>query len=173
MSFNGLETCRRPERGASGIVVAGMLLAGKCESLAIVLSVDTTQIETSASPTTHRRRVLVIDDHSDNREMLTAYLTMFGHDVRTAPDGVEGLQVARSFQPEVIFLDIWMPRMDGLETCQRLRRDPLLSEAVVYALSAGSTAELRGAECFDGFFMKPVDLDTLAELVLHPLRKPH
>jgi CheY-like chemotaxis protein len=115
----------------------------------------------------------VVDDHSDTRDMLNAYLTMFGHQVRTAADGVEGLRIARRFRPDVILMDIWMPRMDGLETCLRLRRDTMIRDAAVYALSAGSTAELCGADCFDAFLMKPVELDRLAELVLHPLHKHH
>lgn len=105
--------------------------------------------------------------------MLQAYLTMFGHEVRGAPDGLEALRIARQFQPDVIFMDIWMPLMDGFEACQRLRHDAMTRETAVYALSAGSTAELQGAHCFDAFLSKPVELDAVADLVIHPRHLHH
>ncbi len=153
--------------GGRGMLLAALLSVVR---VGVVVIVPAHSVETLISPRECHRRVLVVDDHLDTRDMLSAYLSLFGHEVRMAPDGVEGLNVARLFLPEIVLLDIWMPRMDGLETCQRLRRDPLIRSAAVYALSAGSTAELHGAECFDAFFRKPVELDRLAEVVAHPLR---
>lgn len=100
--------------------------------------------------------------------MLNAYLAMCGHEVRTAEDGDAALRIAKRFSPDIIFMDIWMPRMDGLEACHRLRRDPMTRDVLIYALSAGASSEIDDTSCFDAFLTKPVELERLGEMVTNP-----
>lgn len=67
-------------------------------------------------------RILVVDDERSILELVTAYLTREGYEVRTAEDGPTGLRAARTFKPDLIVLDIMLPGMDGIELLQELRR---------------------------------------------------
>src|SRR4029078_626140 len=69
------------------------------------------------------KRVLVVDDNRDSAESLAMMLTMTGNEVRTAWDGEGGLEAAAAFRPDVAFLDIGMPRLDGHECARRIRSE--------------------------------------------------
>ena len=115
------------------------------------------------------RRVLVADDNADAMETLTLLLTRMGHDVRAAADGVEALEVGDAFQPEVVFLDIGMPRMNGYEAARRMRQRPWGEAALIVALTGWGQAhdrERSRAAGIDLHFSKPVDLPVL-EACLH------
>jgi two-component system alkaline phosphatase synthesis response regulator PhoP len=111
-----------------------------------------------------RARVLVVDDDADARLLLQTFLSLLGFEVRTAPNGRDALASARQFVPDIVFLDVWMPDMDGVETCLRLREGPCPRPVPIVAVTADAwhADELR---CFDRVLLKPVDLDGLAELV--------
>ena len=116
----------------------------------------------------HISKVLVVDDNVDSREMFALVLEMAGHTVRTAKDGVEALAVAATFEPDVIFLDIEMPKADGYVTCQILRKIAGLQKTRIYAVSGvtGVAHERRCSETgFDGQISKPADPDYFAQLV--------
>src|SRR5439155_20713199 len=66
------------------------------------------------------RRVLIVDDNQDSTESLAKLLKRTGHEVETALDGPTGINTARRYQPEIIFLDIGLPEMDGYEIAKRL-----------------------------------------------------
>lgn len=80
-------------------------------------------------------RVLVIDDEPSIIKLVTAYLKADGYDYQSALDGVQGLKAVRSFQPDVVILDIMLPGMDGMEVLSNLRRE---SNAYVIMLTAKS-----------------------------------
>ena len=80
-------------------------------------------------------RILVVDDSEDCRDSLATMLQLDGNDVRTAPDGAAALEVAASFEPEIVLLDIRMPVMDGYEAARRLRAEPHGKHAVLVALT--------------------------------------
>ena len=114
------------------------------------------------------RSVLVVDDDPDAREMFALVLEMAGHTVRTAKDGEQALALAKEFGPDVIFLDIEMPRMNGYATCRKLRLSPALKRARIYAVS-GVTGAAHQRHCgeagFDGQVSKPADPQCLAGLL--------
>jgi CheY-like chemotaxis protein len=116
----------------------------------------------------HISTVLIVDDNVDSREMFALVLEMAGHTVCTAKDGEEALTVAETFEPDVIFLDIEMPKADGYVTCQILRKMEGLEKTRIYAVSGvtGVAHERRCSEAgFDGQISKPADPDYFARLV--------
>ena len=116
-----------------------------------------------------RRRVLVVDDNLDSAETMSILLDLMGHDTRLAHDGLEALDVARSFRPDVVLLDIGLPKLNGYEVCKRLREQLLDGQdVVVVALTGWGQAEdqRRSKEAgFDGHLVKPVEPAKLEELI--------
>lgn len=85
-----------------------------------------------------RWRILVVDDDPDFLEATRAVLESQPYSVTTAPNGVEGLERARSLMPDLILLDIIMPGMDGFEVCRRLKEDTRLSQTPVMMITSFS-----------------------------------
>jgi PAS domain S-box-containing protein len=114
------------------------------------------------------RRVLVVDDNRDAAESTADILRYGRHEVKTAYSGPAALGVARVFRPEVVFLDIGLPGMDGYEIARRLREFPETSGARLIALTGyGQSGDLERSltSGFDAHFVKPVDPLTLARAV--------
>jgi CheY-like chemotaxis protein len=112
--------------------------------------------------------VLIVDDNVDSREMFALVLEIAGHTVRTAKDGEEALAVAETFEPDVIFLDIEMPRANGYIACQNLRKLAALQKTRIYAVSGvtGVAHERRCGEAgFDGQISKPADPSCFSRLI--------
>jgi signal transduction histidine kinase len=106
------------------------------------------------------RRVLIVDDNQDSTESLARLLRLTGHKVETALDGATGLKAARSHRPEVIFLDIGLPEMDGYEIAKLLRQDRDLAKVTLIAMTGyGQEEDRRKAQeaGFDGHMVKPAD----------------
>ena len=109
-------------------------------------------------------RILIVDDVAANLRLLEARLSAEYYQVATAQDGQEALRMARSWQPDLVLLDVMMPGLDGFETCRALKRDPMTQHiAVVMVTSLDQGAErVRGLEAgADDFLTKPVDFTTL------------
>ena len=114
------------------------------------------------------RRVLVVDDHPDVADSLALLLRLDGHEVRVAGDGATALGVAAEFQPEVVFLDLGMPGMNGYETARRLREEVGLGGAAVVALTGWGTEADRRRTLDAGFayhLVKPPDPAEVAALL--------
>ena len=112
--------------------------------------------------------LLVVENDVDAREMFALVLEMAGHTVRTAKDGAEALAVAEAFGPDVIFLDIEMPKVNGYVACENLRRLPSLARARIYAVSGvtGADHEARcGESGFNGQLSKPADPGSFVNLL--------
>jgi PAS domain S-box-containing protein len=115
-----------------------------------------------------RRRVLVVDDNRDSAETMSILLDLMGHDTRRAHDGIEALETAQSFRPEVVLLDIGLPKLNGYEVCKRLREQPCGQDVIVVALTGWGQAEdqRRSREAgFDSHLVKPVEPARLEDLI--------
>jgi two-component system, OmpR family, alkaline phosphatase synthesis response regulator PhoP len=130
----------------------------------------------SAAPTveeTRPPRVLIADDNIQGAELLEAYLSDTGYELRTASDGEQTLQQVKSWQPDVILLDIMMPRISGFEVCKRLRADPASQDVAVLmitALDQPSDIERAVDAGTDEFLSKPINKNVLLLRVRSLLR---
>ena len=117
---------------------------------------------------TVRRRILVVDDNQDSAEMLTTLLTIQGHEVRMVHDGVAAVELAATFRPEMIVLDIGLPKLNGYEAAQQIRKLPFGEQFRLVALTGwGQDLDRRrSAEAgFDVHLVKPVDPEVLCTLI--------
>jgi CheY-like chemotaxis protein len=117
------------------------------------------------------RRVLVVDDNADAAESLGMVLNLLGHQAQLACNGAEALRIAADFQPEIIFLDIGLPGMDGYEIAGHIRRGLGMTTARLIALSGFGTEQDRRRSMesgFDAHVIKPLDPDRLPELLNDP-----
>ena len=114
------------------------------------------------------RRILVVDDNEDAAAMLSAMLGTWDQNTRIAHDGLTAIEVAREFRPEIVLLDIGLPRIDGYETARRLRAEPWASGLVIIAVTGwGQDADLERSRLagFDHHLVKPVNPRQLRALV--------
>src|SRR5882724_8088832 len=81
-------------------------------------------------------RILIADDNAQGVELLEAYLTGCAYEVQTAMDGEETLRKVKQWRPDLILLDIMMPKISGFEVCKRLRADPATREIAVLMVTA-------------------------------------
>ena len=105
------------------------------------------------------RRILVADDNQDAAESLTLQLQLAGHDVRTVHDGLEAIEVAKTFKPHIVLLDLGMPKMDGYETARTLRLRSWGKSATLIALTGWGQQQDRRRTSEAGFdihLVKPV-----------------
>lgn len=118
-------------------------------------------------------RILIVDDNPTNVKVLQTRLVAEGYEVVTAGDGEEGLATARQQTPDLILLDVMMPKLDGIEVCRRLRADsdfPFTPIIMVTAM-ADSRDVIAGLEAGgDEYLTKPVDHAALAARVRSMLR---
>jgi PAS domain S-box-containing protein len=118
---------------------------------------------TSGSP-----RILVIDDNVDAARSLTLLLRHLGHEVQSAHDGVEALELARKFRPAIVFCDIGLPGIDGYEVARRLRVLPEARDAALIALTGYGQEQDRIDAATAGFHMhllKPIGVDVLHDVL--------
>jgi len=115
-------------------------------------------------------RILIVDDNRDSADSLSLMLELMGHDIRTAYDGQEGVDAAGEFRPDMILLDIGLPKLDGYDACRRIREQAWGKGVLVVALTGWGQREdiRRSVEAgFDHHMVKPVDLQALLKLLPH------
>jgi signal transduction histidine kinase/DNA-binding response OmpR family regulator len=114
------------------------------------------------------RRVLIVDDNIDAAETLAMMLEILGQDTRQAHDGREALTVAADYKPDLVFMDIGLPGISGLEACVRMRNDLGMSGTYLVALSGYGTEEDRKRSLeagFDDHLVKPLDPGALPSIL--------
>lgn len=119
------------------------------------------------------RRVLVADDNVDAASTLATMLNLMGHEASTANDGVEAVEAARAFEPEIIFLDVGMPRMNGYDACREIRALPGGGKMTIVALTGWGqeSHKQRSREAgFDRHLVKPVTPEILGAILESPGR---
>ena len=173
----GLALVRRLVEMHGGSVSAHSEGAGRGSEFVICLPLMTPAVlpavgdqltaECQAARPQHRR-ILVADDNLDALESLAALLALNGHEVHRAQDGAAALQAAMRHRPEVIFLDIGMPQMDGYEVARRIRAHEWGKELLLIAVTGWgqeSDRQRSFAAGFDFHLVKPVDLEKLDQLL--------
>ena len=114
------------------------------------------------------RRILVVDDNEDSAESLTILLSLAGHETHTAYDGLEAIEAAETFKPDVILLDIGLPKLNGYEVARKIREQPWGQAMVLVALTGWGQEEDRRRSREAGFnhhLTKPVDPLALTNLL--------
>jgi CheY-like chemotaxis protein len=122
----------------------------------------------SISPMIERRRILIVEDNLAAARSLQTFLVHAGHVVDLAHSGVDGIEAARRFRPEVVLCDIGLPGLDGYGVAQVLRKEPGPHAMYLIAVSGyGQEAEQRRAldGGFDAYLTKPIDLTKLGRLL--------
>ncbi|HJT77687.1 MAG TPA: ATP-binding protein, partial [Gemmataceae bacterium] len=115
-----------------------------------------------------KRRILIVDDNRDSATLLAMMLKLRNNEVRTAHDGLEAVEVAEEFRPQVILMDVGMPRLNGYDATRRIRGQPWARSVTIIALTGwgqeGDKERSREAGC-NGHLVKPVDLADLEKLL--------
>jgi CheY-like chemotaxis protein len=109
-------------------------------------------------------KILVVEDDPDNRAVICEVLEFYGMAVKTAENGVEGLEGLRDYVPTLILLDLSMPKMDGWEMLAHVKSDIALKTVPIVALTAHAMPDDKKrvlAAGFDGYLKKPISVSTL------------
>ena len=113
-------------------------------------------------------RILVVDDYPNTAEMFRRWLNRSATEIRTARDGLEAVNAAEEFRPNLILLDLDLPTLSGFEVVERVRQQPWGKDIIVIGMSGlpdPYDPERAGTAGFDAFLLKPVDYARLVELV--------
>jgi CheY-like chemotaxis protein len=114
------------------------------------------------------RRILIVDDSEDGAESLAMLLQFAGHETHKAHDGVAAIEAAERIRPDIVLLDIGLPRMNGYEVSRHIRKEPWGKGLVLVALTGWGQEEdrHRSREAgFDAHMVKPLDFDRLIKLL--------
>ena len=120
------------------------------------------------------KKILIIDDEMDIRILLKFNLEKDGFEVKVAENGLVGLELAKKFKPDLIILDVMMPEMDGIETCEQIKALPELSQTIICFLTARGEdySQLAGFEAgADDYITKPVKPKILVSKINALLRR--
>lgn len=118
-------------------------------------------------------KILIADDNAANRELLEAYLANFDCEIATAHDGAETLQKVADFKPDLILLDVMMPKKNGFEVCRQIKGDPSTAKIMILmvtALNELGDIERAVAAGTDDFLSKPVNKIELNKRVENMIR---
>lgn len=121
-----------------------------------------------------KKKILVVDDEPSILETIKFHLELSDYNVLSAGDGMEALKIARMEIPDLILLDLMLPRMDGYKVCKMLKMDKRYKSIPVIMLTAkaGSVDEVEGYQSgADAYMKKPFDLEALSTLVENMLKR--
>jgi CheY-like chemotaxis protein len=129
---------------------------------------DGDPLATRHSPLTTKRRILVVDDNPDSAESLATLLQISGNETHIAHDGLQALEAAERFRPDVVLLDIGLPQLNGYDAARRIREQPWGKTMMLIALTGwGQDEDRRQSKDagFDAHLVKPVDYGALMKLL--------
>jgi PAS domain S-box-containing protein len=170
----GLTLAKRLIRMHGGSIQVESKGAGKGSSFSVRLPIVTRSGETEDEPkhevslATAPMRILIVDDNEDSVSTLNMMLRLAGHDIRTARDGIGAVDLANTFRPNVVLLDIGMPRMNGYEAAATIRKQWWGEDMTLIAMTGwGQTSDrMKSKEAgFDEHLVKPVDPRALMRLL--------
>lgn len=176
----GLSISRRFAQMLGGdITVTSQISVGSSFTLKLPVNREHVPQLEPAAPTTHRTKrtgktqpmhafagtLLVIDDDPSARELINRFMLKEGYTVYTADDGEMGLKMAREIRPDVITLDVMMPRMDGWSVLNALKSDPQLASIPVVMLTMVSDQNMGYALGAADYVTKPIDRDRLVRIL--------
>jgi signal transduction histidine kinase len=159
-----------------GTVVAQSVGLGRGSEFVVRLPVvaapsrprPTREADNGKKPALVKRRILVVDDNLDSAESLAMLLGITGHEVQTAHDGEAAVAAAETFRPEVVLLDIGLPKLNGYEAAHQIRQQPWGRKMALVALTGWGQEEDRRKSKqagFDNHLVKPVDYAALVQLL--------
>jgi len=172
----GLHLVKRLVEMHGGMVTAESDGLGHGSQLTVTLPLATAPVPASAPPPpgasdlaqVATRRILVVDDNIDAAQSLAMLLNVCGHETHLAHDGAAAVDAAEQLRPDVILLDIGLPKMNGFEACRQIRERPWGKNVVIIALTGwGQDVDRRRSEesGFDHHVVKPVEHEALARLL--------
>jgi PAS domain S-box-containing protein len=153
---------------ASAGIGQGSTFTVRLPTLSMATSPTESALAPSTLPISKKFRVLVVDDYVDAAESLAMLLQAEGHEVEIADCGLQAIEQAQAFRPQVVLLDIGLPDLDGYEVAQRLRTLPETHDAILIALTGYGQAEDRERAQnagFDHHLLKPVNFEQLSALL--------
>ena len=149
-----------PDNGSEFVVRLPLLISPPSE--------NTAASDGSEAKRLSQGRILIVDDNRDAADSLAMLLRFKGNDIRTAHDGVEALEVADIFHPEIVLLDIGLPKLNGYDVARRIRQQPWGQDVLLIALTGWGNDEDRRLSQEAGFnfhLVKPVELGALQDLL--------
>jgi CheY-like chemotaxis protein len=126
--------------------------------------------------TTAAHRILVVDDNRDSAESLAILLRLAGNELQIAHDGLEAVEKAALQSPDIIVLDIGLPKLNGYDACRAIRAQPGGKDITIIAASGWAREEdrrLSKEAGFDAHLIKPVNHAALMKLVTDAVARPH
>jgi CheY-like chemotaxis protein len=129
----------------------------------------------SQPPTSAIRRVLVVDDSPDSLESTSLLLGLMGHVVETAVDGLQAVRVAETFRPDVILMDVALPKLDGYGATRQIRSRPWGQSIVIIAVTGWGKDTVHEAALqagCDAYLIKPLELTDLEAILTLPAPPP-
>ncbi len=122
----------------------------------------------------HDKKILIVDDELFVRELIKIKLKLYGFEIIEGSNGLEAIELAAREKPDLILLDLMMPKMDGFEACEKLKTDPKTAQIPILILTArGEQAFKEKGEAVGavGIVTKPFSPQKLAEMVMDILNK--
>jgi|GEM_PF-3569329 len=165
VEMHGGTVAARP--GSDGVIELEMHLPIVQAAVSVARKPARSSVDEDTEATVSHR-ILIADDNADSAESMGMLLRLMGNDVRIANDGLEAVEQAETFQPDIVLMDIGMPRLDGYEAARRIRNQDWSRDTLLVAVTGwgpSDDSEEATAAGFDHHFTKPLDPAELRRLV--------